>query len=158
MGAVSEFRRAIGLSPYSQNTSKSYDLMVQSLLKQSAKTDEAINAYKQAISLDPNNDAYHLNLGNIYFSQSRSQEAFEEYKRAVQLNPVSATNLYSLGRSALSIGQYQEAEQTFREGRQDSPRGCECFVCPWPDLPTDGKLQRGGRSIEFRHKPKEGFR
>lgn len=120
VGAVSEFRRAIGLSPYSQNTSKSYDLMVQSLLKQD-KTDEAITAYKQAIRLDPNNDAYHLNLGNIYFSQSRSQEAFGEYKRAVQLNPVSATNLYSLGQSALSIGQYQEAEQAFKKVAKITP-------------------------------------
>jgi tetratricopeptide (TPR) repeat protein len=113
-GAVMEFRRAIGLSPYSQNTSKSYDLMVQSLLKED-KTDEAISAYKQAIRLEPNNDTYHLNLGNINFSQSRMQEAFEGYKRAVQLNPVSATNLYSLGQSALSVGQYQEAEQAFKK-------------------------------------------
>lgn len=113
-GAVMEFRRAIGLSPYSQNTSKSYDLMVQSLLKQD-KTDEAITAYKQAIRLDPNNDTYHLNLGNIHFSQRATQEAFEEYKRAVQLNPVSTTNLYSFGQSALSIGQYRKAEQAFKK-------------------------------------------
>ncbi len=90
-GAVRECRRAIGFSPYSQNIMKSYDLMVQSLLKQD-KTAEAITAYKQAIRLDPNNDAYHLNLGNIYFSQNQYQEAFAEYKRAVQLNPLSATN------------------------------------------------------------------
>lgn len=113
-GAAREFRRSIGLSPYSQNISKSYDFLVQSLLKLD-KTAEAVTAYKQAIKLDPDNDAYYLNLGNIYFSQNQYQEAFAEYKRAVQLNPLSATNFYSLGQCALSLGQYQEAEQAFKK-------------------------------------------
>ncbi len=123
-GAVRECRRAIGLSPYSQNISKSYNLLVQSLLKLN-KTAEAITAYKQAIKLDPNNDAYHLNLGNIYFSQNQYPEAFAEYKRAVQLNPLSATNFYSLGQSALTIGRYQEAEQAFNKAAMMNPRDAD---------------------------------
>ena len=112
-GAVREFRRSIGLSPYSENTSKSYDYMVQALLKQD-KTADAITAYKQAIKLDPNNDTYHLYLGNIYFSQSRNQEALAEYQRAARLNPVSTTNLFSLGQAAMYTGNNQLAEQSFK--------------------------------------------
>ena len=112
-GAVKEFRRAIGLSPYSQNTTKTYDLMAQSLLKLD-KAPEAITAYNQAIKLNPKNDTYHLNLGNIYFSQNRNEEAFAQYKLAARLNPSSTTNLYSLGQSAMKLGQYQVAEQSFK--------------------------------------------
>ena len=118
--AVREFRRSIGLSPYSANTAKSFDFMVRSLLKQN-KTAEAITVYKQAIQLNPNNDSHHLNLGNIYFSQNRNQEAFAEYKRAAQLNPLSATNLYSLGQGALSVGKYQEAVQAFKSVARITP-------------------------------------
>ncbi len=108
------------MSPYSQNTAKTFNLMVQSFLKQD-KTADAIAAYKQAIKLDPNNDAYHLNLGNIYYSQSRDQEAFAEYQRAARINPLSSTNLYSLGQAAMAIGQYQAAEQAFKTVAKMTP-------------------------------------
>jgi tetratricopeptide (TPR) repeat protein len=111
-GAEREFRRAIGLSPYSENTPKAVEFIVQSLLKQ-GKTNEAITAYKQGLQLNPTNDSFHLNLGNIYYSQSRNQEALAEYQQAVRLNRSSA-NLFSLGQAQMYTGNLADAEQTFK--------------------------------------------
>jgi Flp pilus assembly protein TadD len=120
-GAVKEFQRAIALSPNSSYTQTSYDYLVQSLLKLN-RTDDAIKAYKQAIRLDPTNDSYHANLGNIYFSIDRYNDAAMEYKAAVRIDPTSSANWYSLGQSYMQMGDYAGAEQAFKTIKGQSPR------------------------------------
>ena len=119
-GAIKEFQRSIALSPNSSYTQDSYDYMVQSLLNLD-RTDEAIKAYKQAIGLDPTNDSYHVNLGNIYFSVGRYDDAAGEYKEAVRIDPTSSLNWYSLGQAYKQDGDYAGAEQAFKKIRAQSP-------------------------------------
>lgn len=118
--AAKEFQRSIGLSPHSSYTQTAYDYMVQSLLKLN-RTDEAIKAYTQAIGLDPTNDSYHVNLGNIYFSLGRYDDAKSEYNGAVKLDPTSTLNWYSLGQAYMQTGNYAGAEQAFKTVNAYSP-------------------------------------
>jgi tetratricopeptide (TPR) repeat protein len=118
--AVKEFQRSIALSPYSSYTQNSYDYMVQSLLNLN-RTDDAIKAYKQAIRLDPTNDSYHVNLGNIYFSADRYDDAVTEYNQAVRIDSTSALNWYSLGQAYKQVGNYTGAEQAFNKISSQSP-------------------------------------
>jgi tetratricopeptide (TPR) repeat protein len=118
--AVKEFQRSIALSPNSSYTQDSYDYMVQSLLNLN-RTDDAIKAYKQAIRLDPTNDSYHVNLGNIYFSVSKYDDALVEYKEAVRVDPSSTLNWYSLGQAYKQVGDYAGAEQAFNKISGQSP-------------------------------------
>jgi len=118
--ASKEFQRSIALSPNSSYTQNSYDYLVQSLLKLN-RTDDAIKAYKQAIRLDPMNDSYHVNLGNIYFSVDRYKDAEAEYKAAVRLDPTSTVNWYSLGQAYMQTGNYAGAEQAFQTIKAQSP-------------------------------------
>ena len=118
--AVKEFQRAIALSPNSSYTQYSYDYMVQSLLNLN-RTDDAIKAYKQAIKLDPTNDSYRVNLGNIYFSINRYNDAAAEFKTAVNIDPTSEHNWYSLGQAYNQIGNYTGAEQAFKKIQGQSP-------------------------------------
>jgi len=120
-GAVKEFQRSIGLAPNSAYTQNSYDYMVRSLLKLS-RTDDAIKAYKQAIRLDPTNDSYHVNLGDIYFSLGRYDEAKSEYNEAVKIDPTSTLNWYSLGQAYMQTGNYAGAEQAFKTVNAHSPQ------------------------------------
>jgi len=119
-GAVKEFQRSIGLSPHSSYSQDAYDYMVQSLLKLS-RTDDAIKAYRQAIKLDPTNDSYHVNLGNIYFSLGRYDDAKSQYSEAVKLDPTSTLNWYSLGQAYMQTGNYAGAEQAFKTVNAYSP-------------------------------------
>jgi len=119
-GAIKEFQRSIGLSPHSSYTQKGYDYMVQSLLKL-GRADDAIKAYRQAIKLDPTNDSYHVNLGNVYFSLGRYEESKSEYIKAVKIDSTSTLNWYSLGQAYMQTGNYTEAEHAFKTVNAYSP-------------------------------------
>lgn len=106
-----EFRRAIALDPYSENSLKAYDFMAQAFLKLD-RPEDTEKAYKEALRLFPNSDSLHLKLGNLYYSEGEYDKAEAEYLKSVTINP-SSENLYPLGQLYLSDERYEEAEQTF---------------------------------------------
>ncbi len=110
-GAVKEFSRGIRLSPTSAYSVDAANYMANAYLKLD-DTDNAIEAYKTAIRLDPRNDASHIKLGNFYFAEERYEDAEKEYAEAVKINP-TASNYYSLGQAYLNLGRYSEARLQF---------------------------------------------
>jgi len=110
--AVKEFKRAIGLSPQSENTLKAYDFLATTYL-QLDKTEDAIKAYKSALKLAPSDSDTHVKLANLYFSLNRYTEAETEYNTALSLNPNSTSQLYSLGQVYLATGRYNNAETVY---------------------------------------------
>jgi tetratricopeptide (TPR) repeat protein len=118
--AAKEFRRSIGLSPYSDNSLETFDYLATAYLKQ-GKTEDAIKTYKLSISLFPSDDSSHQKLGTIYYKNGQYQEALAEYKTAVRINPYSSTDNYALGQTYLKIGYYSEAENQFKKVTQIIP-------------------------------------
>ncbi len=112
-GAVAEFKRAIGLAPNSSYSVDAANYMAQAHL-QLGDTQNAVQAYKTGIRLNPYRDDTHIQLANLYFGQGRHDEAIEEYKEAVRLNP-NAGNYFSLGQGYLGAGQNGAAETQFRK-------------------------------------------
>lgn len=112
-GSIREFRRAISLDPYSENSIKAYDFMAQAYLKIN-RPEDAKKTYIEAIRLFPGDDTLHQKLGTIYYDEKRYSEAEKEYLLAVKLNP-SSENLYSLGQAYLALRKYSEAEETFHQ-------------------------------------------
>src|SRR5512136_1731997 len=78
-GAVTEFRRAIGLSSFSDNAAKAYDFTARAYLLE-GNTEEAIKTYQEAIKSYPTRAAFHTSLGDIYYQQGQLSEAEAEYK------------------------------------------------------------------------------
>jgi Flp pilus assembly protein TadD len=111
-GAVTEFKRSLALSPFSDNSSEAYNYLAQAYL-QLGKNDEAIKTYQQAIQASPTDDTFHLSLGDIYFKAGNIKEAQAEYVKAVQRNSTSPDNHYSLGQSYLTSGQLAKAKEQF---------------------------------------------
>ncbi|MBW2408316.1 MAG: tetratricopeptide repeat protein, partial [Deltaproteobacteria bacterium] len=123
-GAISEFQRAIGLSPASDFAVSSAHYMAEAYL-QMDDTKNAVKAYETAINLDPNRDDSHIKLGNLFYTEKRYKEAEQEYKEAVRINP-SANNRYSLGQAYLSLELYSDAMDQFNEVirlEPESPNG-----------------------------------
>ena len=112
-GAVKEFRRAIGLSPASEDTVNAYDFLATAYLKL-GKTHEALGVYQSAVRLSPGRDDLHVKFGNILLEEKRLEEALKEYKAAVQWNPNSTENLYCLGQAYLAMGEFMDAEAIFQ--------------------------------------------
>ena len=120
-GAVAEFRSAIGLSYFSDNTAKAYDYMARAYL-QDGNTEAAIKTYREAIQSYPTRDAFHISLGDIYYKQGQIAEAEAEYKAAINLDSESTDSRYGLGQVYLNSGRYTEAEAQFKKVVSSSPQ------------------------------------
>ena len=59
---------------------------------------EEIEAYKQAVRIDPDNAIPHFNLGNAYVKSGMYKESIESYKQAIRIDPDHAdAHYYNLG-------------------------------------------------------------
>lgn len=119
--AVREFRRAVSLSPYSDNALKAFEYMANAFIR-SGKTSEATKTYRQAIKVFPSADGLNLSLGNLLFSEGEYEEAVEQYQIAVRKNTAVGQNFYALGQGYLTLKRYDEAEAQFKRVIQMSPQ------------------------------------
>src|SRR5436190_23352452 len=56
-------------------------------LKEQGKLDEAVTAYRQAISINPDYVEVHLNLGNALQERGKLDDALASYDRALAMKP-----------------------------------------------------------------------
>ena len=112
-GAAKDFKRAFGLSPYSDFAYEAtqYASMAFQALGQ---TDQAIDVYRQAIKVNSTDDRLQLDMGNLLFGEERYGEAIEHYETAVRLYDDS-TNRFSLGQAYLKSGRFNDAKNQFEK-------------------------------------------
>ncbi len=82
---------------------------------------KAIEAYKQAIRIDPNYAVAHYNLGVAYGKHSHYNEAIEAFKQSARINPDDAAAHSSLGNAYDSLGRYNEAIQAYKQAIRIDP-------------------------------------
>ena len=70
--------------------------------------DEAIEVFKQAIHIKPDDAKAHYNLALAYGKLGRYDKAIEAYKQAIRINPDDVDAYYNLG-WADELGRYDEA-------------------------------------------------
>jgi len=88
--AAQAFGRSIALMPTSDYATQAAEYQASSYLKL-GRTDKAVEAYKTAIRLNPQNETSLVKLGNLLFAEKRFQEAETAYQKAVLINPSSTT-------------------------------------------------------------------
>jgi len=84
--------------------------------------EEAVQAFQQAVKLDPDLAEAHFRLGLGYEALGKSEEAETEYKKAVEAyrkyleeNENDAEAHYNLGQTYANLAQYSEAIRQYRE-------------------------------------------
>ena len=94
----------------------------------------AINAFKKAAALDPNNTTANDYLGRLYLSQGNTKEAIAAYKQLVRIQSNSTTkdtssNAPTLSAATISLGnaylqdkQYDQSEKQFLAAAKSDPR------------------------------------
>jgi len=82
---------------------------------------KAIEAYKQAIRIDPDDADAHCNLGNAYNNLGLYKEAIEAYKQALRINPDIAVVHCNLGIAYGKLGFYKEAIEAFKQSIRIDP-------------------------------------
>lgn len=110
--AIIDFKRSIALDPQSAYAAEAANYMALAHLKLD-QDEEAVEAYKTSIRLNPFRDDTHIKLGNLYFDLNRLVESETAFKEAVRINP-DVNNTYALGSFYVQTERYNEAETQFR--------------------------------------------
>ena len=116
---------------YWQNTERIYTRMISFAphagylyptvgycLHQRGLPDEAIEAYRTAIRLNPEHrfvDYTHFLLGNVLREQGKTEEAIEHYRESIRRNPNFADVYNNLGVAWAGIGEKDKAIQAYRK-------------------------------------------
>ncbi len=79
-----------------------------------AEYSQAIEAYRRAMALLPNDASAHVGLGNVYRMLGRYDEAMAEYQRAIQLDAKLASPHLGLGKVYSDLGRFEEAIDEFQ--------------------------------------------
>jgi tetratricopeptide (TPR) repeat protein len=100
--------RTIAFDPSGRNhePQSAYEWFLEAteLEEDSGKWDQAEQAYRKALEIDPHLSAASTNLGNLLFRQERSKEAEELYRSAIQADPEQPQAYYNLGFLKLEQG------------------------------------------------------
>lgn len=96
------------------NSASSNDLLEEGkTYYNNGEYDKAIEIFKKAVELNPNDDDSWRWLGNSYNRNGQIEEAIKYYLKAAELNPDDSRNWFNLGISYLNNEQYKEAINSF---------------------------------------------
>jgi tetratricopeptide (TPR) repeat protein len=106
---------------------------------QKSKPEEAVEAYRQAATLQPGEAEPHISAGALFEAGNKSADAEQEYKRALALNPqgsvaaIALANLYMRGR------RFPEAEEYLRKISAENPQSSAAEIQLGRVLAAEGK-------------------
>jgi len=83
--------------------------------------DEAIEAYQQAISVDPKFPISYYGLGNALSALGRYDEAIEAYQQAIGVDPKDAFPCNGLGNVLSDLSRYDEAIEAYQQAIKIDP-------------------------------------
>ncbi len=84
--------------------------------------EEALQAYEQAIRLEPGSADVHYNKGNALLCLERYQEAIDAYEHAIRLQPTFALAYNKKGRALSYLGRYEEARDAHEHALRLDPK------------------------------------
>jgi tetratricopeptide (TPR) repeat protein len=82
---------------------------------------KAIEAYKQAIRINPDDAIAHYNLGVIYYELGFYKEAIEVFNQAIRIDPDFAEVYNNLGLTCIKLGDYAKAIEVFKQAIRIDP-------------------------------------
>ncbi len=91
--------------------------------EQAGRPDEAIAAYRRALTLAPDLSLTHEALGNLLANAGRAAEAAEQFQVAAKLRPNRAEPILGLARIAEAQGNHVESLRLWREVLKLEPNG-----------------------------------
>jgi tetratricopeptide (TPR) repeat protein len=90
-----------------------------------AHFDDALDAYRRALEIDPYLVPALINLANIHYARNEMAEAQALYERAIALEPNVFESHFNLGNIFHDLGRYKEAHECYREALRINPTYAE---------------------------------
>jgi tetratricopeptide (TPR) repeat protein len=148
--AVQYLRGLVQISSEQQRGVAYYDLGVA--LAASKQFDEAIDAYRQAVQLNPRDEWAWNNLGNTYMLAGRLPEAIEAVREAIRLKPDWGEAYCNLGGVLISQGEIESAAEVFELALKKAPQHPVVHYNHGVLLLLRGDYERGWGEYEWRWK------
>ncbi|MBB4035692.1 tetratricopeptide (TPR) repeat protein [Dysgonomonas hofstadii] len=89
---------------------------------------QAINKFRTAIKLSPDNSDYYIALGDVYYVQEKYNEALAEYEKALKVSNPSEKSYYMLGVAYMGIDDHKRALDAFYEAKKKVVKDKELYV------------------------------
>jgi tetratricopeptide (TPR) repeat protein len=117
------------------------------------RTDDAINAYKQAIESKPS-AAYYNNLGGILGRAGKIPEAMEAYKKSAELDPTNAAQAYRNGGITLyNAGKMKDAVEPLKKATELDPKSAQAWYLLGASLVGSMDYKQVGNKLEVQVQP-----
>lgn len=113
-----------------------------SILQKQGKLDEAIEAFKNALSLNPTYVEAYVNLGNTLHLQGKSTEAIEAFKKILSLNPNLADVYFKIGFILQTQNKHNEAIEPFIKAISLNPKYTKAYYNLGVALQNEGKINQ----------------
>ena len=110
--------------------------------------DSAIEAFEQALRLEPNDAASHLALGKLYLDRNDLDRAVRELRAALKIAPGLDGVHSSLGRAYRASGDLQSAATIVKEGTERNPSDQESRYVLAQVLLALGRDDEGRREMD----------
>lgn len=107
--------------------------------------EDAMNAYRRALEVDPYLVPALINLANLHYSRDDAVEAQALYERAIALEPHVFEAHFNLGNIFHDLGRFTEAQGCYREALRLNPDYPEAHFY------LAVTLEKSGRSQDARH-------
>jgi tetratricopeptide (TPR) repeat protein len=118
------WRNSVGLFEYMLSKAPNASLLHNTLGNVYAslgRYQDAIEAIKQAIRIEPDLAEAHYDLGVAYGKLGRWQDAVEAYKQAIRIKPNYAEAHNNLGNVYPRLGRYQDAIEAYKQAIRIKP-------------------------------------
>jgi superkiller protein 3 len=96
-------------------------LYLADALKAQGKLGEAVQAYRQALAIEPDNYNAHNNLGILFDGQGLEQAALKEFRISLSIKPDQSMTHYEVGRILAKTQQFPEAVEEFIQALKLDP-------------------------------------
>lgn len=115
--AKRSFETAAGFAPW-----KSLALYFKAQMwEKSGAFEDAISALNEALSIRPDEPAWHMKLASMYTSVGQSDAALPHLQQAAEMAPEAGEILVALARAYRTNGQLSDAEELYARSLQSNP-------------------------------------
>jgi tetratricopeptide (TPR) repeat protein len=117
------------------------------------RTDDAINAYKQAIAAKPM-AAYYTNLGGIQGRAGKVEDAMSSYQKAAELDPPNAAQAWrNAGITLYNANRLSDAVEPLQKALQLDPKSAQAWYLLGASLVSKMTTKRVGDKEEVEFAP-----
>jgi tetratricopeptide (TPR) repeat protein len=112
------------------------------------RTDDAANAYKQAVALKPT-AGYYNNLGGILGRAGKIDEAMAAYAKSAELDPPNAAQAYrNAGITMYNAGKMKEAVEPLKKATELDPKSAQAWYLLGASLVGSMEYKQVGEKMQ----------